>query len=151
MRMAAGRIGTMTTIDDEFGIEDEYERWTRSDLDDELGSWSSERTSDERRPETSDQRISIRKEMCDERHLKTTMRLCWELREIDERFAPSLNKRRAIIAVSKQRTRAKRRPYSDNTADTTINHENDSRMQITAPKQQSAKGRMLGAWFWSIY
>ena len=120
-------------------------------FDDELGSWSSERTSDERRPETSDPRISIRKEASDERRLKTTMRLCGKWREIDERFAPSLNKRRAIIAVSKQRTNAMRRPYSDNTAHTTINHKNDSGMQITAPKQQSAKGRMLGAWFRSIY
>ena len=120
-------------------------------FDDELGSWSSERTSDERRPETSDPRISIRKEASDERRLKTTMRLCGKWREIDERFAPSLNKRRAIIAVSKQRTNAMRRPYSDNTAYTTINHKNDLGMQITAPKQQSAKGRMLGAWFRSIY
>ena len=64
-------------------------------------------------PKQATNAISIRKESSDERRLKTTMRLCGEIREIDERFAPSLNKRQAISAVSKQQTNAKRRPYSD--------------------------------------
>ena len=64
-------------------------------------------------PKQATNAILIRKESSDERRLKTTMRLCGGIWEIDGRFAPSLNKRRAISAVSKQRTNAKRRPYSD--------------------------------------
>ena len=75
----------------------------------------------------------------------------WEMKGDRRALCAVSKKRRAIIAVSKQWTNAMRRPYSDNTAYTTINHQNDSGMQITAPKQQSAKGRMLGAWFRSIY
>ena len=54
--MDAGRIETMMTINDKFEVEDNDKRWTPSDPNDELGSWSPEKTSDERHPETSDQR-----------------------------------------------------------------------------------------------
>ena len=50
-----------------------------------------------------------RKETSDERRLQTSMNVGWELKEEDERYALSQNKRRAISAVSKHKTSEIRR------------------------------------------